>query len=66
MAKLELHQIELDYGNKGKTPKLLENLSTVVATEDGMGLWAASDEMRSIECLKKAFAMSGVKTNQQF
>lgn len=54
MSKLHRKAVKLDYGgtDKIKKPKkLLKNLSTVVATGDF--LWIASDELRSVECLKR-------------
>lgn len=44
--------VELDYAGVPKDKGLLENLSTVVATGDF--LWTASDEGRTVECLKRA------------
>ena len=43
--------VELDYTGVSKVKNLLENLSTAVATGDF--LWTASDEGRTVECLKR-------------
>jgi hypothetical protein len=52
MAALKIEPIVLDYlGAASGNPKLLTNLSAAAA--DGEYLWTASDEGRTIECLKR-------------
>ncbi len=52
MAALKVEPITLDYlGAVDGHPKLLTNLSAVAAYGDY--LWTASDEGRTIECLKR-------------
>ena len=50
MSARHLKSIVLDYAEAAETAKLLDNLSTVVCS--GKFLWTASDEGRTIECLK--------------